>query len=274
LAKISKYVIIYGCEQNSEIFGLPTVFLKYDMLNNNPARILKQIFDSDNRKGNLKWSYYWRVKTTPIWKTKCNGIAIVVGCDYNASSYFQTGEEITLAGVSLLNLCHENYDKIIASRDLSRSYHPNIQRYINDPFPLLWSKDLSFDLLDAEAIKEFNQKRNESRLGQGRERGSKVKVYCEAIGKGKFVITTYEEAIEWFGGYEILGLQKADYLQARIDAAPRWFQTDKVTVRISENQGYRSISAPISASTHEELEQRLELIKNQSSSHQKIKLKR
>lgn len=105
-----------------------------------------------------------------------------MGCDYNTNFYLQTGEETTLAGVSLLNLSHKNYNKAIASKDWSKSYHPNIQRYIDDPFPLLWSKDLSFDLLDAEAIKEFNQKSNESKLGKGRDRGSQVKVYCEAIG--------------------------------------------------------------------------------------------
>jgi predicted GIY-YIG superfamily endonuclease len=274
LAKISKYVIIYGYEKNSEVFGLPTVFLKYDILYRNPAKILKQIFDGDNRKGSLKWSYYRQLKTTPIWKTKCNGIFIVVGGDYNNNFYLQTGEETTLAGVSLLNLSHENYNKAVASKDWSQSYHPNIQRYINDPFPLLWSKDLSFDLFDTEAIKEFNQKRNKSRLGQGRERGSQVKVYCEAIGRGKFVITAYQEAIEWFGGYEILGLQEADYSQARINAAPKWFKAHKVTIKIPEGDSYRSRSAPISASTNAELEQRLEIIKNISSLHQKIKFKR
>ena len=47
----------------------------------------------------------------------------------------------------------------------------------------------------------------------------------------------------------------------------------KVIVKIPEGDSYRSISAPISASTNAELEQRLEQIK-QISIHQKIKFKR
>ena len=274
IAKISKYVAIYGYEENSVIFGLPTVFLKYDILQNNPARILRKIFDADNRKGSLKWSYYRRVKTTPIWKTKCNGISIVIGCDYNANFYIQTGKETNLAGVSLLKISDENYNRDIASKDWSQSYHPNIQRYTQDPFPLLWSKDLSFDLLDTEGIKELNRKRTESKIGKGRDRGRQVKVYCEAIGRGKFVIKAYEEAIEWFGGYKTLGLQKADYLQARIDAAPKWFKAHKVTIRIPEGESYRSRSAPLSASTNTELEERLELIKKVSFLHERVKFKR
>lgn len=275
LAKISKYVI-YGYEENSKIFGLPTVIMKYDINNHNPARILRNIFDGDNRKGSLRWSYYSRRKSTPIWQTKCNGVGVVVGCDYNISYYMQNGESATLAGVTLLNLSAEDYQKNIVLKDWSQSYHTDIQRYVEDPIPLLWSKNTSFDELDAEAIKEFACERNKSRIGKGRERGRQVRVYCEAIGRGRYVIKAYQEAIEWFGGYEILGLQKTDLLSEQTDAAPKWFKTYKVTVRIPEPEedSYRSLSAPISAVTHTELEQRLERIKQISPLHQKIKLKR
>ena len=174
LAKISKYVAIYGYEENSEIFGLPTVILKYDFLHRNPARILRNIFDGDNRRGSLRWSYYSRRKSTPIWQTKCNGICIVVGCDYNTSFHMQNGESSALAGVFLLNVSADDYQKTIASKDWSQSYHPNIQRYVKDPLPLLWSKNTSFDELDVEAIKEFSRERTKSKLGQGRSRGSQV----------------------------------------------------------------------------------------------------
>lgn len=274
LAKISKYVIIYGYEQNSDIFGLPTVILKYDSLYRNPARILRQIFDGDNRKGSLKWSYYWRRQTTPIWKTRCNGISIVVGCHHNNNFYLQSAEQTTLAGVSFLNLSPENYEQAITLQDWSQSYHPNIKRYVNDPVPLIWSKNLSFDRLDTNAIKEFSRKSTESKIGQGRARGRQVEVYCAAIGRGKFVIKAYEDAIEWFGGYEILGLQKADYDSAKINTAPKWFKPDKVMVRILEGDSYRSRSSPISASSHAELEQRLEQVRQISSQHQKVKFKR
>ena len=46
----------------------------------------------------------------------------------------QNGELAALAGVSLLNLSAEDYQNM-ASKDWSQSYHPNIQRYIDDPFP-------------------------------------------------------------------------------------------------------------------------------------------
>lgn len=274
LAKISKYVAIYGYEENSKVFGLPTVILKYDFLTRNPARILRNIFDGDNRRGSLRWSYYSRRKTTPMWQTKCNGICVVVGCDYNTNFYMQNGESATLAGVALLNISAEDYQKSIASKDWSQSYHPDIQRYIADPIPLLWSKNTLFDELDVDAIKEFSRQRTKSKIGKGRERGRLVKVYCEAIGRGRFVIKAYQEAIEWFGGYEILGLEKADYSSERIDAAPKWFKAYKVTVRIPEGDSYRSLSAPISAATNTELEQRLEQIKQISPLHQKVKFKR
>jgi hypothetical protein len=79
-----------------------------------------------------------------------------VGCDHNTNFYLQTGEQATLAGVSFLNLSPENYEKAITSQDWSQSYHPNIKRYVNDPIPLLWSKNLSFDQFDTNAIKEFS----------------------------------------------------------------------------------------------------------------------
>ena len=274
LAKISKYVVIYGCEENSKIFGLPTVIVKYDLIHRNPARILRNIFDGDNRKGSLRWSYYSRRKSTPIWQTKCNGICLVVGCDYNTSFYMQNGKPATLAGVSLLNISVEDYQKTIASKDWSQSYHPNLQRYVSDPIPLLWSKNTSFDEFDVEEIKKFSHERTKRKLGKGRRRGSQIKVYCEAIGRGRFVIRAYQEAIEWFGGYELLGLEKADYLSEKVDAAPKWFKPHKVTVKILEGDSYRSISAPISAANYTELEQKLEQIKQLSSLHQKIKFKR
>ena len=274
LAKIAKYVIICGYEENSKIFGLPTVFFKYDLLNHNPARILRSIFNANNKKKScLKWSYYRRLKTNPIWQTKCNGVAIVIGCDMNINYFIQHGQTTTLAGISLLNLSRENYSQYILQRDWSKSYHPNIQIYNKDMIPLLWSKDLTFNQFDAETIKEFHQKRTESKIGKGRNRGRQIKVYCEAIGRGRFVIKAYQEAINWFGGCETLGLQQADYTSSQIDSAPKWFKPHKVTVRILEKGSYRSLSAPISAANHIELEQRLEAIRQISSLHQKIKFK-
>lgn len=274
LVKISKYVIICGYEENSSVFGLPTVFLKYDWLTHNPAKILRQIFNADNRKGSLRWSYYSRRQTTPIWQTSCNGVCIVVGCDTNIKNFIQRGKSTTLAGIILLNLSNEDFEKNIIQKDWSQSYHPDIQRYTNDPIPLLWSKSLQISQLDVETIKESNQKRTESKLGKGRRKGRQIKVYCEAIGKGKFVIKAYQEAIKWFGGCEILGLQEADYLSWQTDYAPKWFKPHKVTVKISEEDSYRSISAPISASSHAELEQRLEQIKKLSPLHQRVKFQK
>ena len=274
LVKISKYVIICGYEKNSNIFGLPTVFLKYDWLNHNPVSILRKIFDADNRRCSLKWSYYRRVKTTPIWTTKCNGICIVIGCDTNINYFIQNGEATTLAGISLLNISTEDFKQYVIQKDWSGSYHPDIQRYVDDTIPLLWSKNLQINQLDAETIKESNQKRTESKIGKGRTRDRQVKVYCEAIGKGKFVIKAYQEAIEWFGGYEILGLTEANYLSWKTLSAPKWFKPHKVTVKIPEENSYRTISAPISASTHTELEERLERVKQLSPLHQKVKFQR
>ena len=273
LAKISKYVIVYGYEENSQVFGLPTVLLKYDWLNHSPARILRQIFDADNKKGSLRWSYYSRRQTTPIWYTKCNGVCIVVGCDININYCMQKGEHTILAGISLLNISAENFNRFVSQTDISQSYYPNLQRYIRDPIPLLWSKELSFSQPDIEEIKEINRKRTESKIGQSRSRGRQVEVYCEAIGKGKCVIKAYKEAIEWFGGYELLGLKKADYLAWRQDANRKWIEPHKVTVRIPEGDSYRSLSAPISLSSHTEIEQRIERIRQLSPLHSKVKFK-
>ncbi|MDJ0691510.1 MAG: hypothetical protein QNJ41_23780 [Xenococcaceae cyanobacterium MO_188.B32] len=55
---------------------------------------------------------------------------------------------------------------------------------------------------------------------------------------------------------------------------PKWFKPHKVIVRIPEGDKYRSISAPISAATHTELEQRLEKIKKLSPLHQRVRLQR
>ncbi|MBE9016937.1 GIY-YIG nuclease family protein [Chroococcidiopsidales cyanobacterium LEGE 13417] len=271
LAKISKYVILIGYEEYSREFELPTVFLKYDWTYRNPARTLRSIFDAVNKKGNLRWSYYWRVKTTPIWKTKCNGVAIVVCSDAGTNKFIQQGEEVTLAGVKLINISANDFQKYRTETDWSQSYHPAIQRYTKDPIPLLWSKDLEVNQPDVEALKELNQRRTASR--EYRPRGRRVKVVCNAIGWNvECVIQAYQEAIDWFGGYEALGLRQAYSYSFSI----KGWRAPRVSVRIPEvNDGittYRSISAPISASTKEELLQRFEKIKQLSSLHQKAKI--
>ena len=60
----------------------------------------------------------------------------------------------------------------------------------------------------------------------------------------------------------------------RTNIAPKWFKPHKVTAKIPEGDSYRSISAPISASTNAELEERLERIRQISTLHQKIRFKR
>ncbi|WP_319419095.1 hypothetical protein [Pleurocapsa sp. FMAR1] len=191
----------------------------------------------------------------------------------NINHYIQQGQITTLAGISLLNLSEENYEQYIRQKDWSQSYHPNIQTYNRDPIPLLWSQDLTFNQYDAKTIEEFHQKRTESKIGKGRDRGRQIKVYCEAIGKGRFVIKAYQEAINWFGGCEILGLEQADYISSQRNYAPKWFKPHKVTIRILEKDKYRSLSAPISAVNHTELEQRLKQVRQISPLHQKIKFK-
>lgn len=117
LVKIGKYVFIFGYEENSKKFGLPTVYLKYDCGYRNPARILRNIFDAVNRRGSLRWSYYWRSKSNLIWKTKCNGIAIVVGGETDGNEFIKTGEEITLAGISILNISTKEFQNYVVEKD-------------------------------------------------------------------------------------------------------------------------------------------------------------
>ena len=106
---------------------------------------------------------------------------------------------------------------------------------------------------------------------------SKVRVICTSIGWGaECIVETYQEAIEWFGGYEALGLKKTDERPYSFKGIRGW-KPHKVTVRIPEVENgikkYRSLSAPISASTYEELMQRFEKIKQLSPWHKKAKLK-
>lgn len=274
LRKISKYVVIYGYEKNSEIFKLSTVYLKYDCFNYNPANILRKNFNADNKKGNLKWSCHRKTQTTPIWKAKCNGVCIVVGCDTGINYFFQNSQSANLAGIFLLNLSDKDFQQYVVKKDWSQSYHPNIERYKKDLIPLLWTKDRIIEQSKVIEIQELNKKRTASKIGRGRTRGKQIKVYCEAIGRGKFVIKAYEETIEWFGGYEILGLKKAEYKPLRKDNAPKWFRPHKVTIKIPEGNSYRSMSTPISAANNVELEQRLEQIKQISTLHRKVKVKR
>lgn len=273
LVKIGKYVVIFGCEEYSKEFGLPTVYLKYDWSYRNPARILRNIFDAVNRRGSLKWSYYWRVKSTPIWNTKCNGIAIVVGCDNGVNEFIQRGEEITLAGISLLNISAEDFQKYVVEKDWTQSYHPDIHRYTRDIIPLVWSKDLEISQSDAETLRESNKQRTECKIGTYRPRGRRVRVVCNAIGWNvECVVEAYKEAIDWFGGYENLGLRETYSHSYSI----RGWRAPKVTIRIPEIDGgvtkYRSLSAPISASTQEELKQRFEKIRQLSPLHKRAKL--
>jgi predicted GIY-YIG superfamily endonuclease len=271
LAKISKYVILIGYEEYSQEFELPTVYLKYDWTSRNPAKTLRNIFDAVNKRGNLRWSYYWRVKSTPIWKTKCNGVAVVVGSDAGTNELIQIGEEVTLAGVKLINISANDFQKYITEKDWSQSYHPAIQRYTKDLIPLLWSKDLEINQHDAEALKELSKQRTASR--ECRPRGRRVKVVCNAIGWNvECVVQAYKEAIDWFGGYEALGLRQTYSYSFSI----KGWRAPRVSVRIPEvTDGittYKSLSAPISASTKEELMQRFDQIKQLSPLHQRAKL--
>lgn len=221
----------------------------------------------------MRWSYYRRVKSTPIWQSKCNGIGIVVGCDTGVNDLIKSAEKITLAGISLLNISAQDFQKYVVEKDWTKSYHPDIRRYIKDPIPLLWSKDLEINQYDAETLKELNRQRTERKIGTYRPRGKRVKVVCNAIGWNiECVVEAYKEAIDWFGGYEALGLQKT----YRSSYSIKGWRAHKVTVRIPEVDGgvtkYRSLSAPISAATQEELLQRFEKIRQLSSLHQRVKL--
>ena len=163
LVKMGKYVVIFGYEEHSKEFGLPTVHIKYDCLRRNPVRSLSTIFDAVNKKGGLRWSYYWRVKTAPIWQTKCNGVAIVVSSTDGVTKFMNSGEEVTLAGIPLLNISTEDFQKEVAEKDWAETYHPNIRRYTNDPVPLIWSKDLEINQCSAETLRKLHRERTEPR---------------------------------------------------------------------------------------------------------------
>ena len=274
LVKISKYIVIIGFEENSQEFGLPTVYLKYDWSYRNPAKILKNIFDAVNRRGNLRWSYYWKSKSTPIWKTKCNGVAIVVSGDPQINEFVKTSEGTILDGIAILKISDANFQKYIAEKDWSQSYHPYICKYTLDPIPLIWSKNLEIDQYNIKTLKELSQERIERKSRAYKPRGKRVKVVCNVLNYNiQCVVEVYEEAINWFGGYEALGLERT----YRSSFSLKGWKPAKVYVRIQEVEGgvkkYRSISAPISASDKDELIQRYEKIKHISPLHQKVKLK-
>lgn len=274
LVKIGQYIIVVGYEENNKEFGLPTIHLKYSCGYKNPARILRNIFDAVNRRGGLRWSYYRKSRSTPIWKTKCNGIGILVSCDTDINEFIKSGEEITLAGISLLNISAQDFQEYVVEKDWTQSYHPAIRRYTKDPIPLIWSKDLEINQYDAETLKELNKQRTDrNKIGTYRPRGRRVKVVCDAVGWGmEGVVEAYKEAIDWFGGYEALGLREP----CRHSFFIKGWKAHKVTVKIPEvDTGvtkYRSLSAPISASTQEELRQRYEKIRQLSPLHQRAKL--
>ena len=275
LVKIAKYVIVFGYEDKSKEFELPTVYLKYDLLYRNPARTLKNIFDAVNRRGSLRWSYYWRVKSRPIWKTKCNGTSIVVGCYTGINGFIERGEEISLAGITLLNISEDDFQKHVNEKDWTQSYHPAIYRYTKDPIPLIWSKDLQISQYNAETLRELNKQRTESKIGAYRSRGRRVRVICDSITWGtEGVAEAYKEAIDWFGGYKALGLRET-YSQYGQPSFRGW-KPHKVIVRLPEVENgitkYRFLSAPISASNREELIQRFEKIRQISPLHQRAKL--
>jgi hypothetical protein len=96
---------------------------------------------------------------------------------------------------------------------------------------------------------------------------------CNTIGwDTECVVEAYKEAIDWFGGNEALGLRET----YRSSYSIRGWRAPRITVRIPEIDGgvtkYRSLSAPISASTQEELMQRFEKIRQLSPLHQRAKL--
>ena len=279
LVKIGKYIVVFGYEDNSKTFGLPTVYLKYDCLPKNPARFLRNIFDAVNRRGGLRWSYYWKSKSYPVWKTKCNGIAIVVGSGTGVNEFIKSGEASTLAGISLLNISTKDFQNYVAGEDWTQTYCPAIRRYTNDPIPLIWSKDLEINQYDVETLRELNKQRTErkveSKVGTYRPRGRRVKVVCNAIGSIECVVEAYEEAINWFGGREALGLREASSQPSQPFFGGGW-KPHKVTVKLPEVENgitkYRSLSAPISASSREELMQRFENIRQLSPLHNRVKL--
>lgn len=274
LVKIAKYVIVYGYEGSSEEFGLPSVYLKYDFLHRNPASILRRIFDAVNKRGSLKWSYYRKLKATPIWRAKCNGTCIVVGAGHDINLLMKAAEECTLAGVGLLNISKNDFHKQATGNNMHKdTYHPLIERYTEDIIPLLWTKDFNISQYKIEALKDLSKQRTESKIRPYRPRGKKVKVVCTTIGLGiECIVETYKEAIDWFGGYEALGLRETHNRPYSI----RGCKPHKVTVRLPEiEEGitkYKSLSAPISASTKEELIQRFENIKQLSPLHKRVKL--
>jgi hypothetical protein len=251
----------------------------YDCLYKNSPRILRSIFDAVNKRGGLRWSYHRRVKQTPIWKTKCNGICVVVGAETNINDVVQRAEECTLAGGALLNIsANDFHEQAVKNNWHKNSYHTELERYSKDPIPLLWSKDVKISQGNADTFKKLHKQRTEKKASnyRYRPRGRKVRVACTSIGWGiDFATEAYKEAIEWFGGYEVLGLRET-YSQPSLPYFARGWKPHKVTVRLPEVENgttkYRSLSAPISASTREELLQRFEKIRQLSPLHQRVKL--
>ena len=175
LVKIAKYVIVYGHEINSQVFGLPTVYLKYDSLYKNPASIFRRIFNAANKRGGLKWSYYWKNKKAPIWKTKCNGICVVVAPWSDINCYMPRAEDCNLAGIRLLNISKNDFNEEASKNNRHKdTYHPRLERYSKDPISLLWSKDLEITQNSAETLKDLSKQRTqirESKIGTYRPRG-------------------------------------------------------------------------------------------------------
>ncbi|NJL20260.1 MAG: hypothetical protein HC895_04590 [Leptolyngbyaceae cyanobacterium SM1_3_5] len=105
---------------------------------------LRSIFKASNRKPTgLQWTEFMRRKWGAWWRTKCNGVAIELGCwssPPEVTEQLRQGAVIqTLAGVEMLALTAAQLEALILAAPYLAENYPGIAVLHSDPIALLWT---------------------------------------------------------------------------------------------------------------------------------------
>lgn len=144
LQRIADRVIVFGIEPPQES-SLLTIQIKYQFtFQSRPVNFLRNTFKANTKvPTNLRWVEFRRSKFGASWRTKCNGVSLML-MPWGSTHGFEIDERhlqtCQIAGISLSKLTQPALMKILQIEPVLPTIHPNLEFAEKDPIPLFWSR--------------------------------------------------------------------------------------------------------------------------------------
>ncbi|MBD1876986.1 GIY-YIG nuclease family protein [Nodosilinea sp. FACHB-131] len=144
LQRIADRVVVFGIEPPQK-GSLLTIQIKYRfMFQSRPVNFLRNTFKANTKTpNNLRWVEFRRSKFGACWRTKCNGVSLML-MPWSSTHGFEIDERrlqiCQIAGVSMPGLTQPALSELLQIEPLLPTIHPNLEPAEKDPIPLFWSR--------------------------------------------------------------------------------------------------------------------------------------